>query len=163
MKHLFHAIFATLLLLVLTAESREVRRTRSCPCLKILSVAIPSANTNSLVVHLRLTVAQGNEPVAVSADWLTINISKPDDEWTMLFDGHAAFVGMTNSTVVISPSCTNDVKLTTNADRFTGRRWADLPSGRYRMRVYLNSSKTPDYDYQWLGQTYSPGYDFELK
>lgn len=163
MKNIYPLICAMTLVLTFTARAKVFRQTTSNPDLRVVSVTVPAVMSRPLIVQLRLSVRDGTDPIAVSSEWLTVKISRPKDEWEMVFDGDVQFVGTTNRIATVTSGTTNEVKLAVSSDRFTKKSWADLPNGKYRLRVYLTGSKTADHDYQWLGQTYSTGYDFEIR
>jgi hypothetical protein len=105
--------------------------------------------------------ADDQTPIAVSQDQITVHISSERDPY--LFVGHASFAADAPRIFVAAPQKPITLSFTADRDYSNGRRWSQLPPGRYRIRVYINSGKSLTFDYQWLGQTYSDDYVLDLQ
>ncbi len=162
MKYKYGVIYILILLCSCTTGEKTFRRTQSSPELKVVSVSTPTNASQPLIVQLDLSVKSGKDPISVSPEWLTVKIYRPKDEWNIIFDGDVQFVGTNNTIATVESEKISKLTLAIYSDRFTKRKLSNLLKGKYRLRVYLNGSKTPEHDYQWLGQTYSAGFDFEM-
>jgi len=132
----------------------------SDPKLEIKGIAVPKDRSQPLDVTFELA-AQGrrNGPVAISQQQLSLHISTKDEPY--LFVSDLQFPKSTPSVFVVEPGKPTKLSAKSSSDRFHDNRpWSALPPGKYRVRVYINSGKSLEFDYQWLGSTYSA--DFEL-
>jgi hypothetical protein len=146
-------------LLVLTAFAVErFRAPEGFPRLRIKSVATPKEKSRPLELTVELT-ADGKTPVSVSREQFSVHISPyPSFIADAIFPTNAPQV----FTVPSQKSVSFTLSVSTNRfDR--GERWSELRPGKHTIQVYLNSGKSREFDYQFLGQTYSDSHEIEIK
>jgi hypothetical protein len=133
----------------------------SYPELHITSVTKPHDRSKPLEISFSLAAVGGSTPVAVSQEQFSIHIMTP--ERLSEFEGNALFPSDAPRIFTVLPSRPLALSATTLTDRFNSRGWSSLPPGRYTVRVYINSDKQRQFDYQWLGQNYSDDYPFDIQ
>ena len=73
-----------------------------------------------------------------------------------LFEGEAIFEAATPNIIDVTDK--NGTTLKVRCRQSIGAKkeyWKGLPAGNYDIQVRVNSGKSREFDYQWLGQTYS--------
>jgi hypothetical protein len=146
---------------VAAVGQKGYRGTNSYPRLSITAVSIPADKSKPLKITVILQCV-GRTPIALSRDQFSVHISARNDPLIFLSD--AIFPANAAKTFILAPNEHLTLNIEAFKDRFDrNKRWSKLPRGKYTLKVYINSSKTPDFDYQWLGQTYSNGYILEIK
>jgi len=134
-------------------------RADGSPKLRISSVKEGGGKPRPLEVSLRLST-DGKTPIALSRSQFSILIMTKHDADG--FRSGVLFNDVDGDVVKILPNQSLTISLLTTKDRY-GSQAGDLPSGTYTVRVYVNSGKSQEFDYQWLGQTYSDDYTFVMK
>jgi len=136
-------------------------KTDSYPRLRIKSVVEPQERAQPLQITLELA-ADGKTPLALSQQQFSVHIFT--DQQPYLFVGHASFATNAPKLFTASPQKPVTLTLTTSTNRFGGgERWSQLPPAKYTLRVYINSGKTREFDYQWLGQNFTDDYKLVIK
>ena len=136
-------------------------KTESHPRLRIKSVQKPEKKSQPLELALELS-CEGKTMVAVSQEQFSIHIYT--DQQPYLFVGDASFPTNAPRVFTVKPQKSSTLSVTTSTNHLRdGKSWSDLPPGIYTLRVYIGSGKTPQFDYQWLGQTYSDDYKLVIK
>ena len=137
-------------------------KTESYPRLHIQSVNAPQQQKQPLQITLELA-ADGKTPLALSQDQFTIQIFT-DKQPVALFDGYASFAMNAPKVFTVSPNKPSTLTMSAFTNRFgRGEWWYELPPGSYTLRVYINSGKTREFDYQWLGQNFTADYKLFIK
>jgi hypothetical protein len=130
------------------------------PKLTIKSVVAPKEKTQPLQLTFELA-SVGKTPVAVAENQFTVVIAK----WRWFFEGKLSLTNTTSKILTVHP----DKPLTVSALVFLTeaeaekKHWIDLAPGKYRAQIYVNSGKTQQFDYQYMGQNFSDQYEFEVK
>jgi hypothetical protein len=135
--------------------------TDSDPRLRIQSVEMPERKSEALTITLELG-AKGKAPVALSQEQFSIHICTDEQPYRFVCD--ATFAANVPRVLLVTPEKASLLSVGTSTNRAKrSERWADLPPGKYTIRVYINSGKEREFDYQWLGQTYSDSYTLVIK
>jgi hypothetical protein len=113
---------------------------------------------------LTLTVtvgATGKGQLALNQEQFTVSIStKNKASW---FSAHAVFPELQPKNFLIVSGKPQVIKIQISKDRFGKKEsWRQLPDGNYQIQVRLNSGKSKEFDFQWLGQTYSKSKNIKL-
>jgi hypothetical protein len=123
--------------------------TKSYPRLRIVYANAPVKKPQPLRIKLEI-VAQGETPVALSQKQFTVSFSPyPYVNVTPTFETNAAPV------FTVTPEKPVTLTFTVPTDR--------LKTGNQRFDVRTNSGRRRQFDYQWLGQTYSDHYEIDVK
>lgn len=130
------------------------------PKLTINSVKRDSADKSLLAVSVTIE-ADGEGRLALAQNQFTLLISNEKNPW--LFSAEAIFPNefAKNFEVPLGKPITVTIK----ADKaISGEKasWQNLPNGIYQIQVRLNSFKGREFDFHWLGQTYSEGRKIKL-
>jgi len=135
--------------------------TESHPRLRIRSVQKPEKKSRPLEVTVELA-SEGKTAVAVSREQFSVHIYT--DQQPYLFVGDASFPTNAPRVFAVMPQKPSTLSVSASTNRLgDGKRWSDLPPGSYTLRIYINSGKRREFDYQWLGQTYSDDYKLVIK
>ena len=139
----------------------QYRHTDSYPKLHVKTVSIPANRSRPLKITLAVTCV-GRTPIALSRDQFSVSISTENDPY--LFYGEAIFAAGTPRILRLNSDETILLTVRTVRDRnFPQKSWGRLRPGNYELRVYINSGKSAEFDYQWLGQTYSNDYLLRIR
>ncbi len=171
---LFTALFLTLLIegcssnsvltkkdgSVTTSEFAPMLPTTSYPLLQIKKVQILQDKSQPLQLILEL-IDKGKAPLALSQDQFSIHIFTQESPY--LLTGNVAFSREVPEIIKLNPQETVALNCKAPGDRFRSACWGDLKPGLYTLRIYINSTKSRKFDYQWLGQTSSDDYQLEIK
>ena len=153
----------------LLAADRYVNA-ESYPRLRVKSVTVPQARSQPLQIAFEIA-SVGKTPVAISQKQFSVWVFAAEQPvLSVLFVGLPVFPANSPQVFRISPDkpmpltvtvSTNSLPVADHPDRPS--HWGDLPAGSYTLRVYVNSDKVREFDYQWLGQTYSDDYKLVIK
>jgi len=160
MKTRFAAILLTLALGGMPCFSADrFLSTASSPRLRIKSVKKPTKTNQPLELLVEMA-ADGTTSVALSQEQITVSIHTENEPY--LFQGKPTFPKDAPNIFTVTPTKPATLSFTVSINE-SGRHehWSKLPKGNYTLKVYVNSGKSAEFDYQWLGQTYSD--DFKLK
>jgi hypothetical protein len=135
---------------------------KSKPTLKIISVIVPEKEDTPLQVEFDLK-SDSLTPIAFSKDQFTIHIS--NDSEPDIFVGDAVFGKEAKNIINVEPGQLVRLSATTQNNKINSHitSWHNLAPGEYNLRICINSDKEADFDYQWLGQTYSNSYPLIIK
>lgn len=133
--------------------------TSSSPLLRIKSVKKPSKPNQPLELLVELN-SDGATSVAISQEQITVCIYTENQPY--LFRGKPVFPKDAPNIFTVTPTKPSTLSFTVSTnDSGSHEHWSKLPKGNYMLRVYVNSGKSTEFDYQWIGQTYSD--DFKIK
>jgi hypothetical protein len=134
--------------------------TASSPRLHIKSVKKPTKPNQPLELSVEMT-ADGTTSVALSQEQIAVSIHAENEPY--LFQGKPTFPKDTPNIFTVAPTKPATLSFTVSINEY-GRHehWSKLPKGNYTLRVYVNSGKSAEFDYQWLGQTYSDTYKLKI-
>ena len=154
MKHIFQP---TALILVVGLSTNllagEFLAKEADPKITIKSVGPDPDNPKLLSVSVTME-AIGHGPVALAQDQFSVSISTQNEPY--LFSSDAIFPATTAKTIKIEPDNPLTVTIKVDKNRFGMKEsWSALQKGVYELQIRVNSGKSRDFDYQWLGQTYS--------
>jgi hypothetical protein len=143
------------LMIVLTVRGAETfLGTNSEPVLRITKVTIPKERKQPLEITFEFT-AEGKGPVALSQEQFSLHIFNSDQPY--LFVSEMLFPKGSARVFVVHPDKPVTLSAKSAKNRFGDHgTWSDLSPGKYKLQIYANSGKLREFDYQWLGQTYSP-------
>jgi hypothetical protein len=143
----------------LLAADADYRNPDGYPALRIKAVKSPQHG--SLQIDLEIA-AKGKTPIALSQKQFSIHIST--DQAPFRFISPALFPTNAPQVFTIDPKAPTTITVDTSTNRLgSGERLSDLPAGKYTVRVYVNSERAKEFDYQWRGQTYSDDYSLVVK
>ena len=161
MRYRFRTLLIVLALGPPAVAAVNYLKTDSDPRLRIQSVEMPERKSEALKITLELG-ANGKAPVALSQDQLSIHIYTDDQPSRFVCD--AIFAANVPRVLIVTPEKASLLSVSTSTNRAKrGERWADLPPGKYSLRIYINSGKQQEFDYQWLGQAYLDTYNLVIK
>jgi hypothetical protein len=143
------------------SAQQKYRPTESWPEINILRVMIPKDKSIPLKVTFTLRCG-GKTPLALAREQFQISIYTKNTPY--IFDTFALF--SPNLPGIFKLEAGEKITLMAQAsrNRFDPKQlWSELPSGRYILRINVTGSKTPDFDYQWLGMTYSNEFPLQIK
>ncbi|HEY2414670.1 MAG TPA: hypothetical protein VGI40_20665 [Pirellulaceae bacterium] len=133
----------------------------SNPRLRIRSVEIPDRKSDPLKISFEFA-SDGKTPVALSQSQFSVHISANDPLFRFIAD--PSFTATAPRVLIAMPEKPLLLSVSASVNRFKrDERWSDLPPGTYNLQVYVNSGKALEFDYQWLGQTYSDKYTLVIK
>jgi hypothetical protein len=99
--------------------------------------------------------------VALSQEQITVSIQTENEPY--LFQGKPTFPKDAPNIFTVTATKSTTLSFAVSTNEFGHHEhWSKLPKGRYKLRVYVNSGKTREFDYQWLGQTYSDSYNLKI-
>ncbi len=148
---------AALLTCITTIHAQERYR---FPKLTITAVSIPVKKAKPL--KIAFTVKCVGQTIALSQDQFSVSISTEKDPY--FYFGSATFPPDSPNIFRLNPNEEIRLTLLTLRDRNSPKKsWGTLPPGKYTLRIYVNSGKAPEFQYQWLGQTYSNDYVLRIK
>ena len=127
------------------------RPTAASPKLRIEQVKVPKDASEPVTIRFVLT-AEGQGPMAISREQFKLSISssgKPVETCSMGFAKDAP------KTFTVTPESPVTITVTS----WTAR---SLRPGKYMLRINVNSSKTRQFDYQWLGATHSEEHALQI-
>ena len=134
--------------------------TESSPVIVIKSVITPTIAKKPLEIVFELK-ANGTSPVAIAGKDLDVVIQDNSNSW--LFTATPYFPNEKRKIFIMQPGQPLILKATVLNDKMNKKKaWYSLPSGEYKIRIYAFSSKTLEFDYQWLGQACSNEYKFMI-
>ena len=128
--------------------------------MSIKIVMMPKDPARPLQVLFELA-AEGKSPVAVSQEQFSVHIS--NDEQPRAFVGNAVFSTNAPKIFTVPAKIPLSLDVTTSSNRLAGGLWSDLRPGTYKLRVCIDAAKTREFDYQWLGETFSDDYTLVIK
>lgn len=161
-----HSTILTTIAVLATAAVFAAERLlppESTPVLRIKKVTVPDDRTRPLSVTFEMA-ARGTGAFTVAQQQFSLHISTPRQPYLFVSD-----LQFSNSApprlFAIEPhtAATLTVTSSTNRDGVLPHIWSALKPGKYSVRVYINGGKTRDFDYQWLGQTYSDEYELTIR
>lgn len=131
------------------------------PTLRITSVKTGDKKSQPLEVSFELST-DGKTPIALAQSQFSAQIFAKDK--TCPFTGDVTFTSNDPKVLKVLPGQPITVSPQTSTNRFgTNEFWDALPPGSYILRIYINSGKSQEFDYQWLGQTYSNDHTLLIK
>lgn len=131
------------------------------PKITINSIETSKTSNETLMINFTLE-ARNNLPLALAQNQFSIRIFSSEDH-SELFCSEANFLNNVSNPIKIKEGEKISITIEIKSDyKETKKKWCDLPNGKYFIKIYLNSSKSQDFDYQWLGQTYSDRWNFTL-
>jgi hypothetical protein len=152
-------IILVILATVVFAEDR-FREPGSHPQMSIKIVMMPKNPSRPLQVLFELS-AEGKSAVAVSQQQFSVHIG--NDEQPRAFVGNAVFPTNAPKVFTVLAKTLLSLNATTFSNRLAGGLWSDLRPGTYKLRVCIDAAKTREFDYQWLGETFSDDYTLVIK
>lgn len=133
----------------------------STPTLHIKTVTIPADRTQPLSVTFEMA-ARGTGAVTVAQQQFSLHISTRSQPY--LFVSDLQFTTNAARLFTFEPHVAATLTVTSSTNRHgVPVTWSALKPGRYSARVYINGGKTREFDYQWLGQTYSDDYEITIR
>ena len=128
----------------------------SWPIMVIESVVVPTTPNSPLEIVFTLKASK-TSPVAVAQSSFGVVISDKSHPW--LFVATPNFPSEKEKVLIAQPGHPIHLKATALADNHDQKKtWYSLPAGEHEMRIYAWGGKSLEFDYQWLGQTYSDDY-----
>jgi len=136
------------------------RKTDSWPVMVIESVVMPTTSNGPLEIVFTLKASKMS-PVAVAQHSFGVVISDESHPWQ--FVATPTFPSEKENVLIVQPGSSIHLKATALADNHDKKKtWYSLPAGEYKMRIYAWGGKSREFDYQWLGQTYSDDYKLTI-
>jgi hypothetical protein len=133
------------------------KTTKSSPVIVIKSVIQPKIPESPLEIDFELKV-KGISPVAIEEKNFGVVIKSKNN---LLITSNPSFLNDKRQVFLIQPEHTLRLRAAVLSDREDkNKTWYSLPYGEYDLRIYIWTGKTLEFDYQWLGQTYSNDYKF---
>jgi hypothetical protein len=144
-------------------------KTENSPRVRVTSVAVSRDGSRPLEIALELS-ADGKTPLALAQHQFGIRITVQGESPPKPLAVHGFLVKGTPDRILVFPG--KPVTLTLNISGgfpqdSTSRPWSDFPTGKYVVRVLIDSGKDeserPSFDYQWVGRTSSDEYKVVIK
>ena len=133
---------------------------QSWPELSVLDVS-PQGKANA-PLKVRFSIkSDGATPLVLEQNQISVHLFDRNDHSLFLAD--AVFANHVPDPIKIGSGQTVEFLVGVSADRFDKTKtWDKLPDGRYVLKLYVNSGKEQDFEFQWLGQTYSNKFPIKL-
>ena len=133
---------------------------QSWPELVVLDVSASEKTNAPLTVRFSIK-SDGPTPLVLEQSQITLHIKDGNDPY--LFVAEPVFADNISDPIQVRPRQTVEFRAEISADRYDKTKtWDKLPNGRYVVQVYLNSGKEQNFEFQWLGQTYSKEFPIKL-
>ena len=143
-----------------TGRAGDFINPESSPRLTIKSVYRNRSEPDLLSVVVQFSATKEG-PVALTQDQVSIHITTADKPH--LFVSDATFQKKASTRLLIKPGSPVSFALQVGKNRFGKKRsWSSLPPGEYRLQAYVNAGEQQEFDYHWLGQTYSDAWTLQL-
>jgi hypothetical protein len=140
--------------------TKEYLQTESTPRLHITSVLVPKRRTMALKITFEFA-ADGKTPLAAEQGQFQVELFTAKK--SIVFVGDASFPKNTPQPIDVNPGKPVTLTVTTARNTISHGSWSDLPSGQYFLRIAVNGTKDPDFDYQWTGERFSDEYKLTIK
>lgn len=128
---------------------RQYREAKSVPDLSVSAVQIPDDKSKPLEIALVFRRV-GRNPVALSQEQFSVSIFNKDEK--EVFFGKPIFPSDVPKVFTLARKKSITLRFGVLENHLDQKKyWNALPSGNYILRVYINSSKMRNFDYQWLG------------
>jgi hypothetical protein len=144
---------------IIAGETAKYLAPDAPPEYHIQSVTVPGELTNSLKIVFKITTV-GKTPIAVSQENLAYELKLSGK--SSAYYGDLVFPATEPQILIVQPHTNRIVAVTITKDNFN-RIWSASGPGTYDIRICSGSGKSRHFDYEFMGQSHSAPYIFEVK
>jgi hypothetical protein len=151
------------MLAALFSAGAEFKSAMGSPQLRILEMEIPADDSEPVRLLVKFEVNSGEGPVALSINQLTAVVAEKNNPFKFLLRCNVISNDDGRKIFLFSKGKSIESKLEAFHERsLSHQKWSELPHGDYSLLLQINSGKKQEFDYQWLGQSFSSALRFKV-